>query len=60
MAEAELRRVHDRLYQLEAALEDVESDLAESDDSDRYRRAFEHLYRAVSDLAGMVVEPVRE
>lgn len=59
VSETELRRVHDRLYQLEAALEDVEGDLVETDDPDRYRRAFDHLYRAVLDLAGMVVEPIR-
>ncbi len=52
--------MHDRLYLLEAALEDVESDLAEKTGPTAYREAFDHLYEAAKDLVGMVVEPVRQ
>ncbi len=56
---AELRRLHDRLYRLEAAVDDVRSDLASSSRDADYRRAFEHLMDAAGDLVGTVVEPVR-
>ena len=53
-----LDRLHDKLYRLESALEDVDADL----DGDRsvaaYRLAFSHLYEVASDLRGVVVEPV--
>ena len=59
--QAELDRLHDLLYALEAALQDVEQDLqgqtAKSDKA--YRQAFLHLFRAADDLRGVVVEPVR-
>jgi hypothetical protein len=56
---ADLRRLHDRLYQLEAAVEDVTADLEGSRAEAAYRRAYDHLMDAVSDLVGTVVEPVR-
>ncbi len=59
MAEEELRRVHDRLYRLESAIEDVDRDLAGSPGARAYRDAFEHLVDAARDLVGVVVEPVR-
>lgn len=55
---ADLARLHDRLYALEAALDDVTGDLAESTTGAAYRRAFEHLVAAATDLRGVVVEPV--
>jgi hypothetical protein len=60
VSEADLMRVRDRLYRLESAIEDVESDLGESTRSQSYREAFEHLYEAAKDLAGVVIEPVRQ
>ena len=60
VAEKELHRLHDRLYRLEAAVEDVDADLAGSPGPKAYRAAFEHLYEAAKDLTGAVVEPVRE
>jgi hypothetical protein len=60
VAEEDLRKLHDRLYRLEAAVEDVESDLAGSPPAAAYRRAYEHLYDAARDLVGVVVEPARE
>jgi len=53
-------KVRDRLYRLESAIEDVESDLEESTRAQSYREAFEHLYEAAKDLASVVIEPVRQ
>ncbi len=60
MSEDDLRRVHDRLYRLETALEDVRADLGDRPGSAAYRAAFEHLAEAAGDLVGVVVEPVRQ
>lgn len=60
VAESDLRRLHDRLYRLESAVQDVDADLAQAGSARAYREAFEHLYDAASDLVGMVVEPARE
>lgn len=60
MAEDDLRRLHDRLYRLETAIEDVDADLAGASGPKVYREAFEHLYEPASDLVGLVVEPVRQ
>ena len=60
MSEEDLGRVRDRLYRLEAAIEDVESDLAGPTRSQSYRQAFEHLYEAAKDLVGAVIDPVRQ
>ena len=56
---ADLARLHDRLYRLEAAVEDVRSDLAVSGSSAAYRQAYEHLMDAAGDLVGTVIEPLR-
>lgn len=58
VAQTDLDRLHDRLYALEAAMEDVTGDLAESSAGPAYRRAFEHLWAACADLRGTVVDPV--
>jgi hypothetical protein len=60
VSEEELRRVHDRLYRLESAVEDVQSDLGGSPGAREYRSAVEHLLDAALDLVGVVVEPVRQ
>ncbi len=52
--------MHDRLYLLESALEDVEADLEGSPKPVAYKEAFNHLYEAAKDLVGVVVEPVRQ
>jgi hypothetical protein len=56
---ADLGRLHDRLYRLEAAVEDTEGDLAGGSGAGAYRRAYDHLLDAARDLVGVVVEPVR-
>ena len=60
VAEQELDRLHDRLYRLESAIEDVDADLAGSRGPKAYQQAFEHVYEAARELTGFVVEPVRQ
>ena len=59
VTEADLRRLHDRLYQLETALEDVEADLADDDSPGAVRAALAHLAEPARELVGVVIEPVR-
>jgi hypothetical protein len=59
VATSDLRTLHDRLYRLEAAVDDVRADLVAPGGTDDYRLAYEHLMDAVVDLVGTVVEPVR-
>lgn len=47
-----LERLGDRLTVLEAALDDVESDLRGSRADEDYRAAFRHLYAAAAALRG--------
>jgi hypothetical protein len=53
VARAELDVLHDRLYELEAAIEDVDRDLAAADRPgvDEYREALEWLLAAAHPLA---------
>jgi tetrahydromethanopterin S-methyltransferase subunit G len=60
VSEADLQSLHDRLYQLESAVEDVRADLSDHAGARAYREAFEHLYDSAKDLVGLVVEAVRE
>ena len=53
----ELDRLRDRLYVLEAALEDVERDLRGRPPAGEYRRAFQHLYAAAEPLRRSSLEP---
>lgn len=65
VAQSDLDRLHDRLYALEAALDDVDADLADvpHDRAARvsarpYAAALAHLAAAAGDLRGILVEPV--
>lgn len=65
VAQSDLDRLHDRLYGLEAALDDVAMDLASvtASSSDRtraraYDQALAHLRAAAEDLRGVLVEPL--
>lgn len=60
VAEADLQGLHDRLYRLESAVEDVDADLSGRPGAAAYKEAFAHLYEAARDLVGLVVEPARE
>jgi hypothetical protein len=55
---ARLRSLRDRLYVLESALDDVESDLGPQPADIDYRGAFQHLYAAAAQLRDACVEPV--
>jgi len=56
VGQAELDRLHDRLYALEAALDDVDGDLAQDRSSVAVWEAFEHLYAVADRLRGVSVE----
>jgi len=49
--------LRDRLYVLESALDDVESDLRGVAEPEEYKRAFQHLYAAAAQLRDSGVEP---
>lgn len=53
VSRAELDALHDRLYELEAAIEDVDRDLAAADrpGADEYREALEWVLSAARPLA---------
>ena len=59
VSSADLARLHDLLYRVEAAVDDVRADLARASGPSAYRQAYEHLMDAVGDLVGTVIEPVR-
>lgn len=60
VSESDLRRLHDRLYRLESAVQDVDADLADRSGPRAYRDALDHLLEAARDLVGVAVEPVRQ
>jgi hypothetical protein len=60
VAESDLQRLHDRLYRLESAVQDVDADLEDRSGVRAYREALDHLLEAARDLVGLVVEPVRQ
>jgi hypothetical protein len=49
--------LRDLLYRIEAALQDVDTDLATGADPDEYRRALWHLYEAAADARSVTFEP---
>jgi hypothetical protein len=57
MSRGSLVELRDALYQLEAAMEDVDTDLTEADDPARHRSALWHLYGAAANLRGVRLEP---
>jgi tetrahydromethanopterin S-methyltransferase subunit G len=59
VAESDLQRLHDRLYRLESAVQDVDADLADRSGARAYREALDHLLEAARDLVGVVIGPVR-
>ncbi|GIU93398.1 MAG: hypothetical protein KatS3mg011_2304 [Acidimicrobiia bacterium] len=54
LARSTLQSIQDFLYELEAALVDVDSDLAETGD---HRAALWHLYRVAAEARRLEVEP---
>ncbi|MDX1448954.1 MAG: hypothetical protein R3246_07785 [Acidimicrobiia bacterium] len=49
--------LRDLLYRIEAALQDVDTDLAGGADSDEYRQALWHLYRTAAAVRTVSFEP---
>ena len=59
VSQGELDRLHDGLYALESALDDVRSDLADGPPTPaELRAALTHLQQAAEDLRGTVLEPL--
>ena len=57
---ARLAELQDRLYALQAALEDVEHDLEEADGPENVRKALDWLIAAARPVAGLWITPVAE
>jgi hypothetical protein len=57
MSRSTLTELRDALYRLEAAMEDVDTDLAEADNPGGLRSALWHLYGAAANLRGVRIEP---
>lgn len=57
MARSTFEDLRDLLFRIEAALQDVDTDLADGADSDEYRRALWHLYRTAADVRTVTFEP---
>lgn len=51
------QEVRDTLYQIEAALQDVDGDLAGGADPEEYRKALWHLYTAAGAVRTIGFEP---
>ncbi len=54
---SQLQDLHDRVYSIEAALEDVEQDLAAGTNPARLQAALDHLTAAAGGLRGYVLAP---
>lgn len=50
--------IRDLIIRIEAAMDDVDSDLAEDDSPDGTRSALWHLYRACADVRTVSLEPL--
>ena len=57
VSQGQLDRLHDRLYELEAALDDVDMDLKGTNSATAYKTAFAHIYQAADGLRGALIEP---
>jgi hypothetical protein len=59
VSQPELDRLHDRIYALESALDDVASDIDEAKPTvTELGAALRHLRGVAEELRGMVLEPV--
>lgn len=57
LARTTFDRVRDLLFRIEAALQDVDGDLASGADPDEYRAALWHLYQAAAGVREAALEP---
>src|SRR5690606_32818205 len=58
MAAERLDAIRDLLYRIEAAMDDVDADLASDDSPDGTRQALWHLYRACAEVRTISLEPL--
>src|SRR5690554_5704259 len=58
MATERLDAIRDLLYRIEAAMDDVDTDLAEDDSGHTTREALWHLYRACAEVRTISLEPL--
>jgi hypothetical protein len=56
----DLTELQDRLYTLQAALEDVTNDLADDDGPDAVRAGLEHVMEAARPVAALWITPVAD
>lgn len=49
--------LRDLLYRIEAALQDIDGDIADGADSEAYRQALWHLYRTSAGVRAVAIEP---
>jgi len=57
LTRAAFEELRDLLYSIEAALQDVDGDLADGADSAEYRQALWHLYRTAAAVRSVSFEP---
>jgi hypothetical protein len=57
LTRGQLQDLHDRIYTVEAALDDVKADLARNRSAAAYRAALDHLVTACAGLRDFTFEP---
>lgn len=57
ISRAAFEQMRDLLYRIEAALQDVDADLAGDTPPEEYRQALWHLYQAAADARSFTLEP---
>jgi hypothetical protein len=57
IARSSFEAVRDFMYRIEAALQDVDADLAAGADPEEYRKALWHLYEAAAEARAFAFEP---
>jgi hypothetical protein len=58
MAAERMEALRDLVYRIEAAMDDVDQDVAEDDSAAGTRQALWHLYRACADVRSVSLEPL--
>jgi hypothetical protein len=57
LTRSDFEAIRDLTFRIEAALQDVDSDLAEGAEPDEYRKALWHLYEAAGAVRTVSLEP---
>ncbi len=58
MSAERIGAIRDLLYRIEAAMDDVDADLADDSSADGTRQALWHLYRACAEVRAISLEPL--